>query len=71
MPGITDRQSVESVRLTSIMQTFFKGIRDSIDTRETLLKQKAAGGLALDAAKADAVMALLKAAKQGKVKLIV
>ncbi|OGF26904.1 hypothetical protein A2242_00020 [Candidatus Falkowbacteria bacterium RIFOXYA2_FULL_47_9] len=65
--GITDRQSVESVRLTSIMQTFFKGIRDSIDTRETLLKQKAAGGLALDAAKADAVMALLKAAKQGKV----
>jgi hypothetical protein len=65
--GITDKQSVDSLRLQSIMQTFFKGIRDSIDTHETLLKQKSGGGLGLDAAKAGEVMALVKSAKQGKI----
>lgn len=53
----------EARRLERISQTFHKGIRDAIDTKQALKKPLAEGGLGLDEAKAAAVMSILRREK--------
>jgi len=56
-------------RLQNIVNIFNKGVRDSLDTRETLIKSEESGGLGLDKEKADAVIARLKQGKAPESKL--
>ena len=66
LAGIADTQGTQSVRLHNVINIFFKGIRDALDTRETLMKPVSEGGLGLDQAKAGGVVALLKEAQSGQ-----
>lgn len=58
--------SDEARRLERIAHTFYKGIRDAIDTKETLKKATEAGGLGLDETRAQAVIAALQRHNGGK-----
>ncbi|MDP3900390.1 MAG: hypothetical protein Q8Q23_04905 [bacterium] len=60
LAGIADDDEEMANRLKIIATIFLKGIRDDIDTRETLMKNKVSGGLGLDEERAGKIIARLK-----------
>ncbi len=63
LAGLDAKQEDLTSRLQNIVNIFNKGVRDSLDTRETLVKSKESGGLGLSKEKADMVIARLEQSK--------
>jgi len=53
-------------RFKSILKTFLRGIRDKIETKQTLKKTFADGGLGFDSVSADKIMEITESVRQGE-----
>ncbi len=58
--GIQGGDEILSSRLKNIIKIYLKGVRDGLDTAETLKKPKDVGGLGLSADKAEKIVKVLK-----------
>ncbi|MCK4554441.1 hypothetical protein KAU19_05810, partial [Candidatus Parcubacteria bacterium] len=55
-----------AARFRKILKIYFRGIRDRIDTKQTLIKPMEAGGLSFDRESAEQVLKIINSNKMGK-----
>ena len=55
-----------AARFRKILKIYFRGIRDRIDTKQTLIKPMEAGGLSFDQESAEQVLKIINSNKMGK-----